>query len=36
MKPGQDVAKRAKADKPGTNTKTAPRKGHLGPRSGHK
>lgn len=35
LKTGQDIAKRAKAEKPSFRT-AAPRKGHIGPRSGHK
>ena len=36
LKAGQEIAKRAKADKPGAPQKAAPRKAHIGPRSGHK
>ncbi len=35
LKTGQDIAKRAKAEKPSFRA-AAPRKGHIGPRSGHK
>ena len=36
LKRGQEIAKRAKADKPGASPKGSPRKAHIGPRSGHK
>lgn len=36
LKTGQEIAKRAKTEKPGAPSKAAPRKAHIGPRSGHK
>ena len=36
MKRGQEIAKLAKADRPGSLAKGAPRKTNIGPRSGHK
>jgi hypothetical protein len=36
LKTGQEIAKLAKADKPAAPGKGAPRKAHIGPRSGHK
>ena len=35
VKTGNDIARRAKAEKPSVRT-GAPRKAHIGPRSGHK
>jgi hypothetical protein len=34
--PFEDFARRAKADRPGKPSSGAPRKNHIGPRSGHK
>ena len=36
LKTGQEIARQAKAHKPGAPNKGAPRKAHIGPRSGHK
>ena len=36
LKTGQEIARRAKAEKPGAAQTGAPRKTHIGPRSGHK
>lgn len=36
LKTGQEIARQAKAGKPGAPMKGAPGKVHIGPRSGHK
>ena len=36
LKQGQEIARRAKAENHGAAPKGAPRKAHIGPRSGHK
>lgn len=36
LKAGRELARRAKAEKPGAAQKGTPRKTHIGPRSGHK
>ena len=36
LKTGQEIARQARAQKPGAPQKGAPRKAHIGPRSGHK
>lgn len=36
LKTGQEIARRARADKPGAPQKATPGKVHIGPRSGHK
>lgn len=36
LKPGQDLARRAKNERPEGTAKTVARKNHIGPRSGHK
>ena len=36
LKTGQEIARQAKSSRPGAPHKGAPRKAHIGPRSGHK
>ena len=36
LKPGQEIARLARSDKPAAAGKGTPRKAHIGPRSGHK
>src|SRR5690606_18305466 len=36
LKIGQEIAKRAKTERPGAHSSSAPRKNQVGPRSGHK